>query len=60
MTVEIAEVAGRIEGEQAARGVSVAFEDLLIGATALHIGYELATLNLRDFQKIPGLSVVKL
>ena len=60
VTVEIAEVAGRIEGEQVARGVSVAFEDLLIGATALHIGYELATLNLRDFQKIPGLSVVKL
>ena len=35
ITAEIAELAGRIEGEQAGRGVSIAFEDLLIGATAL-------------------------
>lgn len=39
VTAEIAELAGRIEGEQAARGISIAFEDLLIGATALHINY---------------------
>ncbi len=30
-------------------------QDLLIGATALHLGYEVATLNLRDFRRIPGL-----
>ena len=60
VTVEIAELAGRIEGELAARGVSVAFEDLLIGATALHIGYDLATLNVRHFQVIPGLTVLHL
>ncbi len=60
VTVEIAELAGRIEGEQAARGVSVAFEDLLIGATALHIGYDVATLNVRHFQVIPGLTVLHL
>jgi tRNA(fMet)-specific endonuclease VapC len=60
VTVEIAELAGRIEGEQAARGVSIAFEDLLIGATALHVGYEVVTLNVRHFQVIPGLSVVQL
>ncbi len=60
VTVEIPELAGRIEGEQAARGVSITFEDLLIGATALHFGYEVATLNLRDFQKIPGLSLIQL
>jgi predicted nucleic acid-binding protein len=58
--VEIAELAGRIEGEQAARGVSIAFEDLLIGATALHLAFEVATLNLRHFQKIPGLPVIQL
>lgn len=60
VTVEIAELAGRIEGEQAARGVNVAFEDLLIGATALHIGYDVVTLNIRHFQMIPGLTVVQL
>jgi len=59
VTIEIAELAGRIEGEQAARGVSIAFEDLLIGTTALHLGYAIATLNVRDFQKIPGLSVTQ-
>jgi tRNA(fMet)-specific endonuclease VapC len=60
VSVEIAELAGRIEGEQAARGVSIAFEDLLIGATALHIGYGVVTLNIRHFQAIPSLSVVQL
>jgi tRNA(fMet)-specific endonuclease VapC len=59
VTVEIAELAGRIEGEQAARGVSITFEDLLIGATALQLSYAIATLNVRDFQKIPGLSVIQ-
>jgi predicted nucleic acid-binding protein len=58
VTAEIAELAGRIEGEQASLGVSIAFEDLLIGATALHLGYAVVTLNVRHFQCIPGLSVV--
>lgn len=60
VTLEIARLAGRIEGQQEAVGVHFAFEDLLIGATALHLGYEVATLNLRDFQRIPGLSVIQL
>lgn len=59
VTVEIAELAGRIEGEHAARGVTIAFEDLLIGATALHLGYGVATLNVADFEKIPALSVAQ-
>jgi hypothetical protein len=28
ITLEIAQLAGKLEGEQAARGVSIAFEDL--------------------------------
>ena len=60
VTVEIAQLAGRIEGEQAARGVSIAFEDLLIGATALWLSYQVATANLRHFQMIPGLSAVQI
>lgn len=59
VTVEIAELAGRVEGKQSARGISITFEDLLIGATALHLGYAVATLNVRDFQKIPGLAVAR-
>lgn len=57
VTLEIAELAGRIEGEEASKGVRIAFEDLLIGATALQIGYSVVTVNLRHFQVIPGLNV---
>ncbi len=46
ITLDIARLAGRIEGQQEALGVQFAFEDLLIGATALHLSYDLATLNL--------------
>lgn len=60
VSVEVAELAGRIEGEQAARGVSITLEDLLIGATALHVGFGVVTLNIRHFQAIPGLSVLAL
>lgn len=60
VTLEIAQLAGRIEGQEEAKGVQLAFEDLLIGVTALHLGYSIATLNVRDFQRVPGLSVVQL
>jgi len=59
VTLEIAQLAGRIEGEQAANGVAIALPDLLIGVTALHLGCSVATLNVRHFQLIPGLSVVR-
>lgn len=60
VTLEIAQLAGRIEGQQAAQGVNIAFPDLLIGVTALHHGYAVATLNVRHFRLIPNLSIVQL
>ena len=60
ISLAIAQLAGRIEGEQAAKGVTIDFEDLVIGATALHIGFGVATINVRHFQNIPGLNVVAL
>jgi tRNA(fMet)-specific endonuclease VapC len=60
VSLEIAQLAGRIEGEQAAIGNIIAVEDLLIGATALSLGYDVATLNTRHFEAIPGLRVVGL
>lgn len=60
VTLDIARLAGRIEGQQEAKGIRVSFEDLLIGTTALHLSYSVATLNLRHFQQIPGLSIVQL
>jgi tRNA(fMet)-specific endonuclease VapC len=59
VTLEIAHLAGKIEGEQAAKGIVIALPDLLIGVTALHLGYSIATLNSRHFRLIPGLSVVQ-
>ena len=44
---------GRILGEQMGQEVIVIFPDLIIGATALHIGFAVVTLNVRHFQPIP-------
>jgi tRNA(fMet)-specific endonuclease VapC len=60
VSLNIAQLAGRIEGEQAAIGISIAFEDLLIGATALHLGFDVVTLNVKHFRLIPGLKTVAL
>jgi predicted nucleic acid-binding protein len=59
-TEETALLAGRIDGEQAAKGTIIPFSDLLIGATALSLGYSVLTGNARHFQLIPGLKIVKL
>ncbi len=60
VSFEIAQLAGRIEGEQAAKGVAIGFEDLVIGATALYLGYDVATHNVKHFQLIPGLKIISL
>jgi predicted nucleic acid-binding protein len=60
VTLEVARNIGRIEGQQAAKGISLAFEDLAIGVTALELGFEIATLNPRHFQMIPDLKIVSL
>ncbi len=59
VTLDIARLAGRIQGQQEAKGIQLSFEDLVIGVTALQLGYTVATLNVRDFQRIPDLSVVQ-
>lgn len=58
-TRETALLAGKLDGEQQSRGVVIPFGDLLIGATALSLGFKVLTGNLRDFRRIPGLSVVE-
>jgi tRNA(fMet)-specific endonuclease VapC len=56
-TKETALLAGKIDGEQQSRGVVIPFADLLIGATALSLGFSVLTINVRHFRQIPGLSV---
>jgi predicted nucleic acid-binding protein len=53
-------LAGKIDGEQQAQGVTVPFGDLLVGATALELGFPVLTANLRHFRLIPGLKIIQL
>ena len=53
-------LAGRIDGEQRALGITIPSMDLLIGVTALEIAYSVVTANLRHFNLIPGLNVIAL
>jgi predicted nucleic acid-binding protein len=57
-TKSTALLAGRIDGEQRARGFTIPFPDLLIGATALEVDYSIVTGNLRHFNLIPGLRTI--
>ncbi len=59
VTVPVALRVGQIDGENQAKGVRLPLADLLIGVTALELGYTVATGNLRHFQRIPGLSVMQ-
>jgi len=58
-TKETAMLAGKLDGEQQSKGVVIPFADLLIGAVALALSYSVLTVNVRHFERIPGLSVVR-
>ena len=60
VTVSIALRAGQIDGQSQAKGVRIPLSDLLIGASALELGYGVGTANVRHFQLIPGLKVIQL
>ena len=60
VTLPIALRAGQIDGQSQAKGVRIPLSDLLIGASALELGYGVGTANVRHFQLIPGLNVVQL
>jgi predicted nucleic acid-binding protein len=60
ITVSVALRTGTIDGENQARGVRIPLSDLLIGVSALELGYSVATGNLRHFQLIPGLAVTQI
>lgn len=60
VTAATAEIIARIGGEQAARGINLPLGDLIIGACALELGYAIGTNNVRDFNRIPGLTILQL
>ncbi len=49
---------GQIDGESTSKGINLPLSDLLIGVTALQLGYRVATGNVRHFEAVPGVSVV--
>ena len=60
VTVLIALRAGQIDGRSQARGIRIPLSDLRIGTSALELGYGVGTANVRHFEQIPGLKVVRL
>ena len=60
ITDSTAELVGKIGAESSATGVTIPFDDLLIGACALERAYSVATRNAHHFQKIRGLNLISL
>ena len=60
VTTQTARIVGQIEGQEAAKGNVLPFNDLLIAAAAIEQGYAVLTENVRHFQKIPGLNVIRI
>jgi predicted nucleic acid-binding protein len=58
ITGETAELVGKINAESSQQGITIPFDDLLIGACALERGNAVATRNQRHFQNIPGLKLI--
>jgi tRNA(fMet)-specific endonuclease VapC len=54
-----ARIHARLAAELASRRVSIGPHDLIIGATAVARGYNVATCDERSFPKIPGLSLLR-
>lgn len=56
VTTRTAWLVGQIEGQEAAKGNVLPFNDLLIAAAAIEQGYAVLTSNVRHLQKIPALA----
>jgi predicted nucleic acid-binding protein len=60
VTVSVALRTGQIDGQITAQGMRLPLSDLLIGVTALELGYRVATGNVRHFRMVPGLEIASL
>jgi predicted nucleic acid-binding protein len=60
ITLQTARISGQLDARCRAKGTVIPTADLLIGATALELGFRLVTSNVRHFKLIPGLKVVRL
>lgn len=55
---QVATIHAQLAAELASQGTTVGAHDLIIAATAISVGYEVATRDLRSFPRVPGLNVV--
>lgn len=55
----VARAHARLSAELASRGSPIGAHDLLIAATALAAGYDVATRDERSFPRVPGLHVLR-
>lgn len=58
ITRETAWLVGQIEGQEAAKGNVVPFNNLMIAAAAIEEGYAVLIGKFRHLQKIPGLTII--
>lgn len=57
VSLHVGRIAGRVDAESRSKGVTIPTADLLIGATALALGFTVATSNVRHFKLLPKLKV---
>ena len=54
-----ARIYARIWANLVKKGVALGSHDLMIGSTAISMGFSVITTDIRDFEKIPGLKIEK-
>ena len=54
-----ARIHARLHAEMRGKGHVIGAHDLMIAATAVEHGYGVLTLNLADFERVPGLKVLR-
>jgi tRNA(fMet)-specific endonuclease VapC len=55
--ISIARIYAELWSDLAKKGIQIGAHDLIIGSTALSLGFSVATCNIRHFEKIEGLKI---
>jgi tRNA(fMet)-specific endonuclease VapC len=55
--ISIARIYAELWSDLAKKGIQIGAHDLIIGSTALSLGFSVATYNIRHFERIEGLKI---
>ncbi len=55
--ISIARIYAELWADLAKKGIQIGAHDLIIGSTALSLGFSVATFNMRHFERIEGLKI---